>query len=60
MSSDVLDKALDFEHEGVPHHLGQIADSMSEWEGPIANQLELTPADVSAIKADNPKFNMQV
>ena len=60
MSGDILDKALDFEHKGVPRHLGQIADSMSEWEGPIANQLELTPADVAAIKADNPKFNMQV
>ena len=60
MSGEKLDKALDFEHKGVPRHLGQIADSMSEWEGPIAKQLELTPADVAAIKADNPKFNMQV
>ena len=60
MSDHILDKELDFEHEGVPRHLGQIADSMNEWEGPIANQLELTPADVAAIKADNLKFNMQV
>ena len=60
MSGDILDKELDFKHKGVPRHLGQIADSMSEWEGPIANQLELTSADIAAIKADNPKFNMQV
>ena len=30
--------------------LGQVADAMYEWEGPIAEQLELTRADVAAIK----------
>lgn len=31
-------------------HLGQIADSMSEWEGAIADNLGLTPADIAGIK----------
>ena len=34
--------------------LGQIADAMYEWEGPIAEQLELTRADVAAIKSKYP------
>ena len=41
---------LDFENDGVSKHLGQIADAMHEWEGPIAEQLGLTPVDVAAIK----------
>ena len=45
-----LDQVLDFENNGVSKHLGQIADSMYEWEGPVAEQLDLTPADVAAIK----------
>ena len=44
---------LDFEHEGVSKHLGHIADSMCEWEGQIAEELELTPADVASIKNDH-------
>ena len=39
---------------GVPRHLGQIADVMFEWEGPIAEQLGLTRADVAAIKTVHP------
>ena len=35
-------------------HLGQIAESMVEWEGPIADELELTPADVADIKTKYP------
>ena len=31
-------------------HLGKIADSMTEWEGPIADRLELTASDVEEIK----------
>ena len=34
--------------------LGKIADSMYEWEGPIAERLELSPADVAAIKMKHP------
>ena len=34
--------------------LGKIADSMYEWEGPIAEQLELSPADVAAITKKHP------
>ena len=34
--------------------LGKIADSMYEWEGSIAEQLELSPADVAAIKMKHP------
>ena len=44
-----LDQIVDYSSGGVPIHLGKIADSMSEWEGSIAEQLGLTPADVAAI-----------
>ena len=46
-----LDEVLDLEHGGVSK---QIADAMYEWEGPIAEQLELTRADVAAIKTEHP------
>ncbi|MCG8622465.1 MAG: hypothetical protein MJE68_10780 [Proteobacteria bacterium] len=36
-------------------HLGQIADSMVEWEGLIADELKLTPADVADIKTKYPQ-----
>lgn len=49
-----LDQVLDFENGGVPKHLGQIADSMYEWEGKIADELRLTHADVAAIKTKHP------
>ena len=45
---------IDFENDGVSKHLGQIADSMYEWEGRIAEELELTSADVSAIRTKHP------
>ena len=50
----MLDQVLDFENGGVPKHLGEIADSMYEWEGPVAEQLDLTPADIAAIKTKYP------
>ena len=50
----MLDKVLDFENDGVSKHLGQIAESMYEWEGPVAEQLGLTPADIAAIKKEHP------
>ena len=35
-------------------HLGLIADSMHEWEGPVAEELLLAPADVANIKTKYP------
>ena len=47
--------------DGVPKHLGQIADSMCEWEGRIADELELKNADVAAIKCEYPnKLTLQM
>ena len=48
------DQVLDFNNGGVSKHLGQIADSMCEWEGPVAEQLDLTPAEIAAIKVKHP------
>lgn len=45
---------IDSDTGGVPKHLGQIADSMAEWEGKIADKLELTEADVAGIKKKHP------
>ena len=50
----MLDQVLDFENGGVSKHLGQIADSMYEWEGPVAEQLGLTPVEIAAIKLKYP------
>jgi hypothetical protein len=36
-------------------HVGQIAELMVEWEGLIADELELTPADVADIKTKHPQ-----
>jgi hypothetical protein len=36
------------------YHLGRIADTMYEWEGRVADELELTRADVAAIKVKYP------
>ena len=44
-----LDQVIDAENRSSKH-LGQIADSMTEWEGTIADNLDLTPSDVKAIK----------
>ena len=41
-------------------HLGEIADSMAEWEGPIADKLKLRASDVEEIKTNYPrKFKLQ-
>ena len=53
-SEQKLDQVLDVENNGVSMHLGQIADTMYEWEGPIAEKLGLTRADVAAIKTKHP------
>ena len=44
---------------GVSKHLGQIAESLDEWEGSVAEQLGLTPADVAEIKTAHP-FNLKL
>lgn len=45
---------LDFDNNGISKHLGKIADNMHEWEGRIAEELGLTPADISVIKTKYP------
>ena len=55
-----LDDVLDSKSSGVAKHLGEIADSMCEWEGSVAENLELTQADVANIKTEFPKkMNLQ-
>ena len=49
-----LTDVLDSKSGGIPKHLGQIADFMYEWEGSVAEQLELSPADVAYIKVKHP------
>ena len=58
--SDGMNLILDCENNGVSKHLGQIADSMSEWEGSIAEELGLTSANVACIKKKYPnELNLQ-
>ena len=45
---------IDYSHEGISRDLMLIADAMSEWEGPIADALELTPLNVDEIKRKFP------
>ena len=49
-----MDKEIDEGACGVPIHIGQIADRMEEWKGPIAECLGLTVADVASIKMKHP------
>ena len=59
--SQILGQVVDCDSGGVLKHLGQIADSMHEWEGPVADQLGLSQVDITAIKTAHPmKFNLQV
>ena len=50
-----MDKVIDGDGHGVPKHLGRIADSMTEWEGRISDELKLTPADVASIHTKHPR-----
>ena len=50
-----LDDELDRYNEGVPKHLGQIAITVSQWEGRLADELGLTSSDVSAINLKQPR-----
>ena len=49
-----LDDVVDSRSSGVPKCLGQIAVSMYEWEGVVADELGLTRADIAEIKARYP------
>ena len=48
--------------DGVPiEQIGQIADSMYEWEGRVAERLGLTRAEVASIKKKYPEdLNLQM
>ena len=61
LNSENLNQVVDHDSGGVSQHLGQIADSMYEWEGSVADQLGLSRADVSAIKtAHSTNLNLQM
>lgn len=49
-----LDREIDFENLDVPKDLGRIADSMTEWEGSVADELGLSIPDRNDIKDKNP------
>ena len=58
---NVLDQVLDYGSGGVSKHLGQIADSMDKWEGPVAEELGLSQANIAAIKTAHPnELNQQM
>ena len=54
----MLDQILDTEDDSVSSILGQIADFVCDWEGPVAEQLDLTSAEVAAVKTEYPKFSV--
>ena len=49
-----LDKKLDFDHDGVQRDLGTITNSMDEWEGNVAEQLQLTRPEIESIRTKYP------
>ena len=51
-----LDQVLDSHNA---KHLGKIADFMYDWEGPIAEGLDLTITEVADIKQQQTKLNLQ-
>ena len=51
-----LDNEIDYKSSGIPRHLGQIADSMAEWEGRISDELGLTEATVANIRKQDSKL----
>ena len=44
-----LHHKIDGDNAGVFLHLGKIADAMYDWEGGVAEALELTPVEVASI-----------
>ena len=60
LECQMLDCVIDSDHGGVLKHLGWIADTMYKWEGPIADSLGLSQADVAGIKKAYPgELNLQ-
>ena len=51
---DKLDLVIDAVNGGVSKHLGRIADNMTEWEGRIAEELDLCDAEITAITKKYP------
>lgn len=54
-----LDEEIDFEHRNatgqiVPRHLGKIADSMTGWEGVVADCLGLSASERKDIRVEYP------
>ena len=49
----LLNVVLDHHNHGVSKHLGQIADSMYEWEGAVAENLGLTLPEIAKIKLEH-------
>ena len=54
-----LDREIDFEHRDergqlIPRHLGKMAESMTDWEGAIADHLGLSKPDRSEIRDKYP------
>ena len=52
-NEELLDQVIDSMNAGVSKHLGQIAESMHEWKGRVADELGLSQADVAAIKCSH-------
>ena len=55
-----LDREIDFEQRDergqlIPRHLGKMAESMTDWEGAIADHLGLSEPDRSDIRDKNPR-----
>ena len=53
-----LDREIDFEHRDergqlIPRHLGKMAESMTDWEGAIADHLGLSEPNRSDIRDKN-------
>ena len=58
--SIILLGVIQLDIEVQESHLGEIADSMTEWEGSIADKLKLKARDVANIKTEYPKkLNLQ-
>ena len=51
----ILDMRSKSTTEVSDEHLGQIADSIVEWRGPIADRLKLGASDVAEIEAKYPQ-----
>ena len=49
-----MNKVIDADNNGTLKHLGQIADSLAEWEGRISDGLHLTPSDVASVHTKYP------